>query len=229
MSVKINSISTNEAISNAKQITESTTAVSLAAARISLAASVASLVFLAALHMLSPEFDPSWRMVSEYSLGNYSWVLLLMFLSWALSCVALFFAIRSQIQTIGGKIGLGFLLLAAVGMTMGGLFDVNHDLHGLAAMIGIPSLPIAAILISVSPGRNPSWNSSRTLLVWTAILTWVSLVLMNIAIFTGFSPTGEINPGAWLGWANRLLIIAYNEWLMKVAWRALHLRPLHSS
>jgi hypothetical protein len=229
MSAKINSTSTNEAILNAKDITGSTMAVSQTAARISFVASVASLVFLAALHILSPEFDPSWRMVSEYALGSYGWVLLLMFLAWAFSCVALFFAIRTQIKRIGGKIGLGFLLLAAVGMIMGGLFDVNHDLHGLAAMIGMPSLPIAAVLISVSLGRNPAWTSVRRSLLWTAILTWVSLILMNVAIFTGFSQTGEANPGAWFGWANRLLIIAYNGWLMAVAWWALHVRQSRSS
>jgi hypothetical protein len=227
MSTKISSTS-NEAILNVKDRTGSTRAVSQAAARISFAASVASLVFLAVLHLLSPEFNPSSRMVSEYALGSYGWVLLLMFLAWALSCIVLFFAIKSQAATVGRKIGLGFLLLAAVGMTMGGLFDVNHDLHGLAAMIGMPSFPVAAVLINVSLGRNPSWASARGSLIWMAILTWVSLVLMNIAIFTGFSQTGDILPGAWFGWANRFLIIAYNGWLMVVAWQALQMRPSHS-
>lgn len=223
MSTKISSTS-NEAILNVKDRMGPTMAVSQVAARISFAASVASLFFLAALHLLSSEFNPSSRMVSEYALGNYGWVLLLMFLTWALSCIALFFAIKSEVITVGGKIGLGFLLLAAVGMTMGGLFDVNHDLHGLAAMIGMPSLPIAAILISVSLGRNSSWTSARRSLIWTAILTWVSLLLMNVAIFTGFSPTFEANPGAWFGWANRFLIIAYNVWLMVLAWQAFRIR-----
>ncbi|HEX6035828.1 MAG TPA: DUF998 domain-containing protein [Anaerolineales bacterium] len=223
------STSTNQVTSNVNDRTGSTVAISGPAAWISFAASIASLVFLAVLHLLSPEFSPSSRMVSEYALGSYGWVLLLMFLTWALSCIALFFAIKSHVMTVGGKIGLGFLLLAAVGMTMGGLFDVNHDLHGLAAMIGMPSLPIAAVLISVSLGRNPSWTSAWRALIWTAILTWVSLVLMNIAIFTGFSPTGEANPGAWFGWANRFLIIAYDIWLLVVAWRALHMQQPRSS
>ena len=214
------STSTNQVISKVNDRAESTEAVSQAAARISFAASIASLLFLAALHLLSPEFNPSSRMVSEYALGNYGWVLFSMFLTWALSCIAVFFAIKSQVKTVGGKIGLGFLLLAAVGMIMGGLFDVNHDLHGLAAMIGIPSLPIAAVLISVSLGRNPSWSSARRSLLWMAILTWVSLILMNAAIFTGSSPTWEVSPGAWFGWANRFLIVAYNVWLMLVAWQA---------
>ena len=223
MSTKISSTS-NQAILNVKDRTGSTIAISQAAARISFAASVASLFFLATLHLLSPEFNPSSRMVSEYALGNYGWVLLLMFLTWALSCIAIFFAIKSKVTTVGGKFGLGFLLLASVGMIMGGLFDVNHDLHGLAAMIGMPSLPVAAVLISVSLGRNSSWTSARRPLIWTAILTWLSLILMNVAIFSGFSQTGEINPGAWFGWANRLLIVAYNIWLMVLARQAFHIR-----
>ena len=223
MSTKISSTS-NQAILNVKDRTGSTIAVSQVAARISVAASVASLFFLAALHLLSPEFNPSSRMVSEYALGNYGWVLLLMFLTWALSCIALFFAIKSEVTTVGGKVGLGFLLLAAVGMTMGGLFDVNYDLHGLAAMIGMPSLPVAAVLINVSLGRNSSWTPARRSLIWTAILTWLSLILMNVAIFSGFSQTGEINPGAWFGWANRFLIIAYNVWLMVLARQAFRIR-----
>ena len=216
MSAKINSTTTGQLMSHVRYIAGSENA---AAARISLVASAVSLVSLAALHVLSPEFDPSKRMVSEYALGSFNWVLSSMFLAWALSCVTLFVAIKSQVRTTGGRIGLGLLLLSALGMAMAAFFDVNHNLHGVAALIGMPNLPIAAVLISISLRRNPSWNVSRRLLIWTAILTWVSLILMNVAIFTGFSQAGEANPDAWFGWANRFLILAYNIWLMTVAWR----------
>jgi hypothetical protein len=45
--------------------------ISLTAARLSWAAVAMSLVLLAALHAVSLGFDPSWRMVSEYGLGDY--------------------------------------------------------------------------------------------------------------------------------------------------------------
>jgi hypothetical protein len=210
----------SEIISKDKVSARPGTATLQVAGQISFTAATASLVLLAALHVLSPEFDPALRMVSEYALGNFGRVLTLMFLAWALSCVALFFAIKSDVLTIGGKIGLVFLLAAAVGMSMAAMFDVNHNLHGLAAMIGIPSLPVAAILISVSLSHNPSWTPVRRSLLWTGILTWASLVLMTVAVFTGMSATGEASPDAWFGWANRLLVIAYNVWLMVVARRA---------
>jgi hypothetical protein len=191
---------------------------SFLAARLSFATATATLFFLAALHLLSPELDPSWRMVSEYALGNYGWVLALMFLSQALGCFALFFAIQSQIRTVGGRIGLFFLLAAGVGLTMAAIFDWQHSLHGLAAMIGIPSLPIAALIISVSLSRNPAWSSARGLLFTTAHLPWLSLVLMMVNLFTGLSRSGgEFGPDVLIGWPNRILIVAYSAWLMAVA------------
>jgi hypothetical protein len=58
---------------------------SLPAARLAIAAAAAALLLLASLHVLSPEFDPSWRMVSEYANGHYGWVLSLMFAAWGVS------------------------------------------------------------------------------------------------------------------------------------------------
>jgi hypothetical protein len=108
---------------------------------------------------------------------------------------------------------------------MAAIFDVRHDLHGLAALIGIPSLPIAAMLISVSLVRNQAWSSARRWLLWTASLTWISLVLMNAAVFIGLSQSGgEFGPDVLAGWPNRFLMLAYGGWLMIVAWRAAQLQ-----
>jgi hypothetical protein len=198
--------------------TSTRSATSLTAARLSFASSVTALVLLTTLHILSPEFDPSWRMVSEYALGDYGWVLSLMFLTWALSCVMLFFAIKSQIHTVGGKIGLGFLLVSAVGTGMAAFFDISHSLHGLAFMIGIPSLPIAALLISFSLFRDPSWTSRRRSLLWAAILPWISIVLMVVMMFVGLSQSGgEFGSDVLIGWPNRLVVLAYCGWLMVAA------------
>jgi hypothetical protein len=201
--------------------TPARSATSLTAARLSQVAAAAALVALAALHILSPEFEPSRRMVSEYALGDYNWVLALMFLTWGLSCGALFFAIRSHIPTVGGKIGLVFLITATIGMSMASVFDVSHNLHGLAAMIGMPSLPIAAMLTSLSLVHTPAWSPARRTLLWTANLTWVSLVLMFATVFIGLSQSGgEFGPHILAGWPNRFMIVAYCAWLITAAWQA---------
>jgi len=181
-------------------------------------AGAAAVVLLVALHVLTPEFNPSRRMVSEYALGEFGWVLSVMFLAWALSCLSLFFAIKPQISTLDGKIGMGFLLAAVAGMTMAAILDIRHSLHGLSAMIGMPSFLIAAALISKSLLRNPAWRSARRPLLWTASLSWLGFVLMILALFIGLSQNGgQPGPGALIGWPNRLLVVSSCAWVMVAA------------
>lgn len=202
------------------------------AASVSLYSTAIVLVCLATLHVLSPEFDPSWRMVSEYAMGNYSWVLTAMFSSWAVGTWALAFAVKDEVKTTGGRIGLFFLVLAGVGEALAALFDVRHSLHGPAATIGMPSLPVAALLISYSLRHNVAWTPARKRIILTAHLTWISIVLMTVAVmvlFDGFAKAGiDISSGTvpknlpegvidFAGWANRLLIFTYCIWTITVA------------
>jgi hypothetical protein len=197
------------------------------AAHLSLAASLITLACLAALHVLSPEFDPSWRVVSEYALGRYRWVLSLLFLAWGLSSWGLAFAIRSQLKTTGGQIGLVFLVAAGVGEAMGSVFDLRQPApHNLAAAVGIPSLPIAAMLISVSLGRTQLWQSSKRALLWAASLTWFGLAVMVAALFSLGRKAGELRVP--IGWPNRFLIVIYCTWVIVVAWHAIRLRGRRS-
>ena len=65
--------------------TKPMTALSHGAARLALATSALFVVLLAALHVLKSELDPSWRFISEYAIGDYGWMMVLAFLSLALS------------------------------------------------------------------------------------------------------------------------------------------------
>ncbi len=200
------------------------------AAHVAIAAAGAVLLLLASLHVLSPEFDPSWRVVSEYANGRYGWVLSLMFAFWALSSWALAVTVWSQVNGIGGKIALGFLIAAGVGESMASVFDINHPFHNLAGMIGVLSLPIAAMLISVRLGRTQGWAPAKNRLLWTANLTWVSLVLMIAALIImirGYTwPGNKMNADviAVVGWANRLMVVVDCVWVVTVARQVLQLR-----
>jgi hypothetical protein len=89
--------------------------VSSTAARLSFAGAATFVVLLAALHFIKPELDPSWHFISEYAIGDYGWIMVLAFLSLALSYVSLFVAIHWQLWTITGRIGLALLLVSALG------------------------------------------------------------------------------------------------------------------
>ena len=111
---------------------------SVGAAWLAIIATVISAGALIVLHPLSPEFEPSWRMVSEYANGQHRGLLTVVFLAWALSSIALTVALVPFATGWIGTIGLLILILAGVGEAMGGLFDVNHRLHGAAFGLGVP-------------------------------------------------------------------------------------------
>jgi hypothetical protein len=210
------------------------TAISQTAARLSFAAATTFLVLLAALHFIKPEFDPSWRVISEYAIGDYGWIMVLAFLSLALSCVSLFVAIQSQTRTIGGKIGLAFLLVAAAGLIIAAIFTTDPitasrdeltthgNLHGLGAALGT-GFPIAATLIGLSLARNEAWSPARRSLLWAAGLTWIGFLVFALSMAIMFPDDGTFGPDVLIGWPNRFMIVAYSAWLMVVAWRAAQL------
>jgi hypothetical protein len=50
-------------------------------------------------------------------------------------------------------------------------------MHNLADAMGTLGLPVAALLVSVSLGRNPSWSPVRRSLLVMAHLTWISVIV----------------------------------------------------
>jgi Protein of unknown function (DUF998) len=213
--------------------------VSKPAAYWAIAISAAALLFLASLHLLSGEFDPSWHMVSEYANGKYGWVLALMFAAWGLSSWILAFMLWSQISNTAGRIGLILLILAGIGEGMASIFDINHPpFHDLAGFIGIGCLPIAAMLISASLSRTAAWSAARKPLLWTANLTWISVLLLIVSfivmVVTFIQSGGDMNTTqvpttlptgviGLVGWTNRFLIVAYCAWVITVGWQAIRI------
>jgi hypothetical protein len=195
------------------------------AAYVALGATALSSAALLMLHLASPEFAPSWRMVSEYANSQHKWLLTVVFIGWALSSFALAGALWPLRATALGKIGLIFLVLASIGQAMGALFDINHKLHGPAAMIGIPSLCVAAVLITLALERRPDIAAPPQ---WVAHLPWMTFTLMIGMLVLFFSalkaagvdmsgqsaPLKELPAGVsgYVGWANRAFFAAAYLW-----------------
>lgn len=212
-------------------------AISATAARLSLAAAATFLVLLALLHIIKPELDPSWHMISEYEIGESGWVMRLAFLALSFSNASLFVAIRAHVRTIGGRVGLAFFLLGVIGTAMGGIFitdpitatkdqlTTHGNLHGVGALLGIPTLPIAATLISRALAFGPAWASARRPLLWAATLSWVGFVGFAVSMAV-MMPRGhgKFTPDVLIGWPNRFLVVAYAAWQVTVAWQALKVR-----
>ena len=177
------------------------TAVSPTAARLSFAAAATFVVLLAALHFIKPSLDPSWHFISEYAIGDYGWIMVLAFLSLALSYVSLFVAIRSQLRNIVGRIGLVLLLVSALGLTIAAIFTtdpitVSEDalttegsLHNLGGTLGI-AMPFAAALVGWTLSRNPAWSSAKRPLFWATGLALVAYVGSFVSVGVMVSESG---------------------------------------
>jgi hypothetical protein len=81
-------------------------------------ATAVSCVSLVALHVVSPEFAPSWRMASEYANGRQPGLLALVFGGWAMSSFALVMALWPLSNSRLGMVGLAFLAMAGIGQSM---------------------------------------------------------------------------------------------------------------
>lgn len=190
------------------------------------------------LHVLNRDLDPSWRMVSEYANGPHQWLLTLVFLGWALSSFALAMALLPLTATTLGKFGLGFLVLAGVGQVMGGMFDINHKLHGPAAMIGIPSLCLAALLVTMAIARRsdlaapPYWSAHLPWIMFVAMIGTLLLFAMSLKA-AGVDMSAQSEPlkqlpngvSGYVGWANRLLFAASYLWAVLASLAVIHPRP----
>lgn len=201
-------------------------------AELSIIAGVISLLSLLALHITSPEFQPSWRMVSEYALGKYKWLLTIFFFSWGASSLFLATFLIGMLSGFWVNFAIVLLALSGIGAICGGLFDVNHKKHGLAFALGVPPLPIAALILTYHLLQTNLITEKSALIA--AHATWVSIILMAFSMmlmFSGFKnagvpwdkdspPPSEVPKGviALGGFANRLLVFCYIFWVIYTAY-----------
>jgi len=200
---------------------------------LTIASAAMSLFSLIVLHFVSPEFKPSWRMISEYAMGKHKNLLTTFFFCWGLSSILLSLLLWNKVTTVWGTVGVILLFTSSIGEIMGGLFDVNHKHHALAFLLGVPTLPAAALLIGYDLIRTPGMEEHAPSIVLSSHAPWISLVVMGASMaimFAGFKkagmpmgpnvappeavPTGVI---AVAGYANRLLVICYLGWLIIIA------------
>jgi hypothetical protein len=169
-------------------------------------------------------------MISQYALGRYGWVMVLFFGGLAAASGCLLVALIPHESSVLGRTGLALLLAAAVALAMAARFPMDPvstppaqlsfsgRMHGVAFMIGVPCQLFAVLLLSLVLGKQAS-QASLTLLGLTAVI-WLSLaVVITVMLIVGpGKPPNPDGPERFLGWPNRLFMVAYGLWLMVAAW-----------
>jgi uncharacterized protein DUF998 len=141
-------------------------------------------------------------MISRYALGPYGWVMTLCFAAWTAASALLLVVLAQGPSSSLDRIGQAFLLAASIGLALAARFPMDPvgtprremsfsgRMHGIAFLIGVPMLVLAATILSVSLTRDGS-DATMALLLFTVTI-WLSLIAM-IAIGAMVGPsTGPI-------------------------------------
>lgn len=172
---------------------------------------------VAVLHVFEPEYDPSWRMISEYSLGRYGWVMRLAFATMAISpaatCVALW--------PFGGAWTLG-LAVVALGALGAAFIDADPIMtarahatsvgrtHTALGTVLLAGFPPAALIAGIGVAPSLGWLPATASVVPFAGLVWFVRAAAP-ARGQGGSPRIRI------GWPDRFCLLAYLAWVVVAA------------
>jgi len=172
---------------------------------------------IAILHVLEPEYDPSWRMISEYSLARYGWVMRVAFVTMAIglaaTCVALW--------PFGGAWTIG---LAAVALSALGAAFIDADpivtsrahatpvgrAHTVLGGVLLAGFPPAALLAGVGVAPVLGWT-----LAIASVAPFAGLVWFLIAAAPAHGQGGS--PEIRIGWPDRFCLLAYLAWVVLAA------------
>ena len=172
---------------------------------------------IAILHVLEPEYDPSWRMISEYSLGRYGWVMRLAFVTMAIGLAATSVALWPS----GGAwtVGLAAVALGALGaafidadpiMTPRAHATSVGRAHTVLGGVLLACFPPAALFAGIGVAPALGWT-----LAIASVVPFAGLVWFLIAAAPAHGQGGS--PGIRIGWPDRFCLLAYLAWVVLAA------------
>ena len=195
--------------------------VTTVAAVYSLGATALAAGLIGLLHILEPEFDPSWRMLSEYSLGRYGVLMRAAFLAMGSAVIAVAVALWGA----AGPWSLG-LLLVAVGPLGAAFIDTDpittprakmsrrSNVHAALGSLFILGFPLAATVAGVRAAGNQAMGP---VLAWASIVPWITLVWFIGTSVRHTGPDVVGGPEVRVGWPNRVNILADLGWVALAA------------
>lgn len=183
----------------------------------SLGAVAVSIVLVIALHYLEPEFDPSWRMLSEYSLGKYGVIMRLAFILGGTGVMASGVALWQPAGFLSaglplvalGPIGAAFIDTDPVTTPRSEMTSRSKVHAGLGSLF-ILGFPIAATCAGIGASMH---SMAGQLLAWAVIVPWAGLMWFLGATLR-FGRSGAVGkPDVFIGWPNRFNMLAYLAWV----------------
>jgi hypothetical protein len=192
---------------------------------IGLIGAIAFSIILILLHFLKQENDPSWRMISEYQIGRYGWLMRLAFFCWSLGVFGVAVALSQHVSAIADIL----LIIIAISMLGAGIFVTDpittpnesqsraSKLHTIFGVITIIGTPFVVTAVDWSLSGNPITASIQPYLLWLTLLVWIGFIAFISAIAHFGAKKISLGPQAKIGWPNRFMVFTYVVWLVTVA------------
>jgi Protein of unknown function (DUF998) len=182
-------------------------------------------ILLILLHFLKPENDPSWRMISEYQIGRYGWLMQLAFFCWSLGVFGLVAELSQHIPLVTD------ILLAVIAASIfgAGVFVTDptttpnkmqsraSKLHTLFGMITIIGTPFVVTAIDWSLSGDPIAAVIQPYLLWLTLMVWLGFLAFVFSMAYFSSKNIALGPQAKIGWPNRFMVLTYIAWLIAMA------------
>jgi hypothetical protein len=195
--------------------------VSTFAAVYSLGAAALAVGLTVLLHVLEPEFDPSWRMLSEYALGRYGVLMRVTFLAMGTGVIAAAVAL----WRVAGPWSLG-LVLVAIGPLGAAFVDTDpittpraqvsrrSNIHAALGALFILGFPLAATVAGIGAAGD---RAVGPILAWASVVPWIMLAWFLWTSLRYAQPDAVSGPDVRIGWPNRVSILVYLGWVALAA------------
>lgn len=201
----------------------------ITAPKVAYRSGVAFLVLLGALHFLESEFDPRWRLISEYEVGPYGWLMRLAFFLWGTGFLSLAVALgqsRSMATNPRVRAWLATLALAVFGA---GIFvtqpitDVVRgrvdQLHAVCGALMIFTFPAAASFVARGLPQDLALTTQHHRIGWATVLVWLGFITFFASMIIHLEQirTRAFDASVAIGIPNRIMVVTYTVWLLVVA------------
>lgn len=187
------------------------------AACYSLGAVAGAILLVVALHKLEPEFDPSWRMLSEYSLGSYGVIMRIAFILGGTGVAASGIALWPPAGVLA--VGLPVVALGPLGAAFVDTDPITTPrpeitgrgkVHAGLGSLFILGFPVAATFAGIGAAMH---SPAGQILAWAAVIPWAGLIWFLGATFRFGQPDAVGKPEVLIGWPNRFSMLAYLAWV----------------
>lgn len=174
---------------------------------------------IAALHFLSPEFDPIQRRTSEYAVGPYGYLMTSAFVALSVSTWALVIGLRRDLsEPARSRLGLGLLGVFGIGLLVAATFPTDLEgapqtlagtIHTINGALAFLSLVIGTNLVSRRLEHDERWRPIHR------VASMLALIMIPVFLAGGAAAARETGGGI----AQRILLVIIATWFVLIAMR----------